>query len=167
MQQPTLIEVLWKAFWPMWVLFFVLDIAVFGAFCYTLKKAIDARPKFHRKRPPKKRVLTLMQAALRERWQTVMRKFKSRSPESARMAIIEADALVDEALKRMGIKGEHMADRLGRLSSDELTTLGRIWRAHRLRNELVHGPHTALPPEVAEAAMGDYEDFLKDIGVLE
>ena len=102
-----------------------------------------------------------------ERWQDITKKFNVGSPDSIRVAIIEADGLADSALKQMGLRGEHMADRLENISDQELKSLDRLWRAHKLRNDLVHSPGFEVSSGEAERAMGDYQAFLSEIGILE
>ena len=147
--------------------FIVVDILLIVIFAYSLWRALEHNPHFRfrharAKHPP----LTLRKAYFTDRWTAILKRANTRSPEALRIAIIEADALSDEVLKGMDLKGEHMADRLSQISPDECPSLPRIWRAHRLRNEIVHTPGTSLPPDIAQSAVEDYEAFLKDLGVL-
>ncbi|MEY4731343.1 MAG: hypothetical protein RL681_289 [Candidatus Parcubacteria bacterium] len=159
-------DTLWLAFSGLRVFFIIVDIFVFGVLVYAFVKSFEVRPKFHRSPFRKKRVITLRQAVFREKWKTILRKFHGGSPEAMRITIIEADALADEALKQMNLKGDTMADRLGRLNPDEIPSLNRIWRAHRLRNDIVHRAGFSFAPEEAQSALNDIEAFLKDIGAL-
>ena len=92
-----------------------------------------------------------------------MRKSSSASPDSMRMAVIEADSLVNDVLKQFGMPGEHLADRLANLSPDEYKTLDAVWKAHRIRNDLVHTPGFFVGPEEALKLLKDYELFLKEL----
>lgn len=148
------------------VVFIVFDALFFIGFVFAFRKAWAFKPRIRLKEKHPKRTLTLRTAVFRERWQLVMRQFSIGSPESLRLSIIEADAVVDAVLKDIGLQGEHMADRLAKVNPDSLTTLNRLWRAHRLRNELVHTPGFSLSPQDARATLNDYESFLKEIGIL-
>lgn len=161
-----MMDTLWLAFSSLRVFFIVVDVLVFGAFVYSFVRAFEVRPKFHRSYRRKKKVITLRQSVFREKWTTIQRKFQGGSPEAMRITIIEADALADEALKQMNLKGDTMADRLGRLDVDDVPSLNRIWRAHRLRNDIVHRAGFSFPPEDAQAALSDIEAFLTDIGAI-
>ena len=59
-----------------------------------------------------------------------------------------------------------MADRLEQLDLTQINTLDNIWRAHRLRNQLVHTPGYSVNQVDAQRFLKYYEDFLKEIGVL-
>ena len=105
-------------------------------------------------------------AANADVWEKVVKKFVSGTPEGITLAVIEADKIVDDALKNLGLDGEHMADRLGQLSEEEVKGLDALWRAHRLRNNLVHSPDFKVSIEDAERALDAFENFLKQIKAL-
>lgn len=148
------------------VIFILVDLLLFAGFTYALVEGWRFRPSFDFSKKQVKKTLSLRDAVTRERWQSIIDKFSIGSPDSARLAVIEADALVDGVLKRIGLAGEHLADRLSNLETEELKTVERVWRAHRLRNELVHAPGFSLSPGGAKTALDDYEAFLREIGAL-
>jgi hypothetical protein len=166
----SLIATSWTIYNVIVAIFIILDIALVAGFVYAFKKALRFRPDYE----PRKGVgaavahrQTMHDIVMKERWHATMAKFALATPEAARVAIIEADALVDAALKNMQIEGEHLADRLSNLESDEITSMPRIWRAHRMRNDLVHTPGFVVTPQNAEHTMRDYEAFLKEIEVID
>jgi hypothetical protein len=166
---PSFITASWTIYDVIVTIFIILDIALVLGFIYVFKKALQFRPDYE----PKKGVgatahrQTMHDIVMKERWHATMAKFALGTPEAAHVAIVEADALVDAALKNMQIEGEHLADRLSNLESDEITSMPRIWRAHRMRNDLVHTPGFVVTPQNAEHTMRDYEAFLKEIGVID
>ena len=147
-------------------IFITVYVLLAVGFLYALVKAWHFRLNFRGQAQTGKRVPTLRDALMKEMWQSIVKKFSLGTPESARLAVIEADALVDTALKNMGIQGEHLADRLSNLESEDITTMNRLWRAHRMRNDLVHTPGFALGPSEAKLALEDFEAFLQEIEVL-
>lgn len=147
--------------------FIVLDIILLIAFLWVFMKAWQYRPRLEPYKVRQKRSFTIRDAVFKERWDFLTRKVaESKTVDALKLAIIEADKLADDALKKLGVRGEHMADRLEHLSSGEMRTLERLWRAHRLRNDLVHTPDFNLTPELAGRTLEDYRAFLKEIGVL-
>lgn len=113
-----------------------------------------------------KQKMTAQHREFARHWKRVVRRMTEATPDSMRLAVIEADKLADAVLKSMELKGEHMADRLQQLTSDDLRSLDGLWRAHRLRNDLVHTPGFGLSQEDARQAMKQYEAFFKEVGVL-
>ena len=114
-----------------------------------------------------KRVPTLRDAGIAVRWKSIREKAEAAPPQSLTLGIIEADSFVEDMLKRMGIGGEHMADRLEKIDTGDLQTLDKLWTAHRARNNLVHSPGYVMTEFDARTYLKDYEDFLRELGVLE
>ncbi len=174
MPQTSLASTLWEVYDIIAGIFIIFDIALIIGLVYSLVKSWKFRPRFHAsdahdhpaaaKGPHKP---TMHDVVMRERWKTILGKFNSGTPEAARLAIIEADALVDTALKNMRIEGEHLADRLSNLEDEDLKSMPKIWRAHRVRNDLVHTPGFAIAPHDADRTMQDYEAFLREINAIE
>ena len=142
------------------------DLLILGGIAYSIYQFLPFRPKLHPHVESERRVINLAETVMRERWDKVAKKFALGTPEAITLAVIEADKIVDDALKSLGLEGEHMADRLEQLSSDEVKSLDAVWRAHRLRNNLVHSPDFKASPEESEKALDSFERFLKEVKAL-
>jgi hypothetical protein len=147
------------------ILFIVIDALLIAGFVYALVKGWDYRPPIEIQEKPKK-PRTLRRAVFEERWRRVLKRASLASPDSLRMAVVEADSLVNDVLGQLGFEGKHMADRLVNLNPDEYATLNALWRAHRVRNDLVHTPGFFLSPEDAGKLLSDYEAFLKEVEAI-
>lgn len=148
-----------------WLLI-LFTVAIACGFLYALYQAWRFHPRFQLQKQKARKITTLRSAVTHERWRLITKRFSLGTPESMRIAVIEADALVDAALKDMDLPGEHLADRLSNLEADEIKSLEGVWRAHRFRNDLVHTPGFALSPGDAKATLDNYEAFLKEIAAL-
>lgn len=96
-------------------------------------------------------------------WNDVMVLFKE--PKTQPMSIVHADKLLDEALKCLGYTGETMAERLVAAKS-KLQHKDEVWKAHKLRNKIVHETtHEPSEKQIKTALTGYYRTF-KDLGVL-
>ena len=81
------------------------------------------------------------------------------------LAIIDADKLLEEALKTRKYKGKTMGERLVSAQHD-ITNNDKVWFAHKLRNKLVHDQEVKLhKSDVKEALLG-IRSALKDIGAM-
>lgn len=62
------------------------------------------------------------------------------SPSSTnwRMAILEADTMLDEMLKKIGAEGETLGERLRSMDVSEFRSLQMAWDAHKMRNTIAH-----------------------------
>ena len=82
------------------------------------------------------------------------------------LAIISADALLDEALKKLRFKGKTMGERLVS-AQHEIKNNDGIWFAHKLRNKLVSDdPQKLKKKDVVEALVG-IRAALRDLGALQ
>jgi len=88
-----------------------------------------------------------------------------RTPEGMVLAIIDADKLLDEALKKRGYKGKTMGERLV-AAQRALSSNDGVWYAHKLRNRLVHEPSVRLRKSEAKDALAGIKQGLKDLGAL-
>lgn len=69
----------------------------------------------------------------------ISKKFSEIEAMEPKLAIIEADKLVDTVLKKAGIKGETLGERLR--NSQKLISrdvYSNMWEAHKVRNQIVH-----------------------------
>ncbi len=82
-----------------------------------------------------------------------------------KLAVIEADKLVDKAFKDRGLRGQTMGERL--VSAGEfLSDKEAVWRAHKLRNRLVHEMDVELNLVQTKKALAAFARALKDLGAL-
>jgi tryptophan 2,3-dioxygenase len=79
------------------------------------------------------------------------------------LAVINADKLLDEALKRRRFKGKTMGERMVS-AQRELTDNDGVWFAHKLRNRLVHEADVKLKDADVKKALVGIRQALKDLG---
>lgn len=84
-----------------------------------------------------------------------------------KLAVIEADKILDTALKQKGYGGETMGERLKSAGNGlgERSQVNAVWDAHRLRNRLVH-EESKLSKQQALRALNTYQATLKRLGAL-
>lgn len=81
------------------------------------------------------------------------------------MAVIQADSLLDEALKKRRFKGRTMGERLV-AAQKSLSDNDSVWFAHKLRNKLVHEVDTELKQKEVQKALMGFRQALRDLGAL-
>lgn len=85
--------------------------------------------------------------------------------ENWKKAIIEADNLLDKALKKKKIKGKSMGARLV-TAQNLLTNNDSVWFSHKLRKKLDSEPDTKISQEDTKKALIGIGQALKDLGAL-
>jgi len=111
----------------------------------------------------KKRRYLLNKSYFDEKWSQLLNGV--RTPEGMVLSVIDADKLVDEALRKRHFKGKNMGERLVS-AQRELSDNDAVWYAHKLRNRLVHEPGAKLKKREAQAALTGFKHCLRDLGAL-
>jgi hypothetical protein len=81
------------------------------------------------------------------------------------LAVINADKLVDEALKKQRYKGKTMGERLV-AAQHELSSNDTIWFGHKLRNKLVHEDYKLTSKNDVKNALLGFLQALRDLGAM-
>ena len=102
---------------------------------------------------------------MRARWSRITAMLQSPDRETDKLAVIEADNLLDFVLKAMHLPGETMAFRM-KFAQNRFYELKRVRWAHNVRNNVVHEPDYILKKATAYACIKEYERALKLLGAL-
>jgi hypothetical protein len=81
------------------------------------------------------------------------------------LAILNADKLVDQALRERGFRGDTMGDRL-KATRGQLSDRDEIWFAHKLRNRIAHESDVRVNYSQARRALGGFKRALKDLRAI-
>lgn len=81
------------------------------------------------------------------------------------LAIMEADKLLDHALKARGVSGQTMGDRL-KTARGSFMNNNAVWQAHKLRNRLAHEQNVPLNAITVDQALRGFKAALKDLGAF-
>jgi hypothetical protein len=111
------------------------------------------------KRPKK----DLYKPYFRSKWRELQK--QCAKTETWALAVIAADSLLDEALKKKKFKGKTMGERLVS-AQRSLTNNDAVWFGHKLRNQLVHQTDVALREKDIKHALIGMGQALKDLGAI-
>lgn len=100
------------------------------------------------------------------RWTEIKSHVTSFNESEWKMAVIEGDKFVDDALKTGGYPGESMGEKLMLVQPGQLLSLQNLWDAHKLRNLLVHDAAYQLNHRQAVMAVEAFEEALRELGAL-
>lgn len=156
----------WGRIAPMlFILFGILDIGLFVFIIFVVRRfqklflIVPSRETAIHTITPKEEV--------RENWEHIRELANSTNPSDWNMAVLRADALLDDILKHLGYEGETMAERLKIVDDTKLPSLDKVWSAHRLRNMIAHDPLEQHTKETIIHALRSYEQALKELGMTE
>ena len=74
---------------------------------------------------------------------------------------------MDYILKYLGYQGETMAERLQKVPASVLNNADDVWRAHKIRNNLVHDPNYRISYKQSEYVINTYARALKNLKIIE
>jgi len=134
-------------------IFFFAAIIIVGALMFAI---IGMNKKGHK---------NLDIAHYQKKWFVIEQQFKKDDISSYSLTVLNADKLLDQALKERGMKGETMGERL-KSAKDVFSERNNVWSAHKLRNKIAHETDVKVTYNAARYALGDFKRALKDIGAI-
>lgn len=99
-------------------------------------------------------------------WQEISSRIESAEEANYKLAIIEADGLLDDVLKKMGYPGETMSERIQRITPGQLKSIYELQEAHKIRNNILHDPNFRLTSQKTREVIGLYEKVLRELDVV-
>lgn len=139
------------------MIFFITGVIIFGVLVLIAVVKIGPRFGNNFKKP-------LNQQYFQDRWLELLARVKT-SPEGMILAVIDADKLLDDALKKRHFKGKTMGERLVS-AQRSISDNDAVWYAHKLRNRLVHEPDVKLKKTEAQKALLGFRQGLKDLEAI-
>ncbi len=101
----------------------------------------------------------------RTRWLGIENQLDRNNTAHIPMIVLEADKLLDQALRERGVKGETMGERM-KVAKDTWRHANAIWTAHKLRNQIAHESGITVSYDDARRALGAFKQALKDVGAI-
>lgn len=102
------------------------------------------------------------------RWNRILEQAHSEDPQSWRLAILEADIMLNELLDTLGYKGETMADKMRAVDRANFNTIDLAWEVHKIRNKVAHaGVALELNSREVRRIMSLYERVFREFRFIE
>lgn len=100
-------------------------------------------------------------------WSEIQRHVASKNPSDWRLAIIEADIMLEETLNSFGYVGSTIGEKLKSANPSSFKTLQDAWEAHKVRNEIAHaGSDFVLTQKAATETIVRFERVFSEFGVV-
>lgn len=98
-------------------------------------------------------------------WLKIEQHVVKNEESSYHLAILNADKLLDQALKQSGVKGETMGERM-KTSAKMWSNANNVWMAHKIRNRIAHEPNITVSYDETRRALAAFKQGLKDLGAI-
>lgn len=98
-----------------------------------------------------------------DQWEKVLERVNSMHPAEWKLAILEADTMLDDMVRRMGYRGENLGERLKVVEPSDFQSIQSAWEAHKMRNRIAHeGSEFELSQREARRIVGLYEQVFRE-----
>ena len=100
-------------------------------------------------------------------WLKVLEHTFSSNPAEWKMAIIDADIMLENLLDQMGFLGETLGDKLKSADQESFPQLTRAWEVHTIRNRIAHeGLAFEVSNHESKRVVAIYEQIFRDYGFI-
>lgn len=102
-----------------------------------------------------------------EKWERIVKNSESENPSDWRLAIIEADIMLDELLDKLNLPGDTMGEKLKAVEKSDFMTIEYAWEAHKARNMIAHeGSNFLLNQHETRRIISLYEAVFKEFYLI-
>jgi len=147
--------------------------------CYTIVRMFEIRRKEHKhlhheiseyahnKAEYEKRLHEKVGGSKNERWSKVLSYLFSQHSSDWKLAIIEADSMLEGLMDQLGFRGENLGDKLKMANQDNFPNLTVAWEVHTIRNRIAHeGLAFELSQHEAKRVIALYEQIFHEYGYI-
>lgn len=98
---------------------------------------------------------------LAKRWEALKKKLETGSEDQYKLAVIEADKLIDSLIFRMGYKdGKNFGERLDNIPPRQIEDVSSIKEGHAIRNRIILEEDFKVDKKMAAKTLALFEKFL-------
>lgn len=164
---------IWKNILAFFAIFFLTII------CYTIVRMFEIRKKERKhleheitkyaqnKTEYEKRLHEATGGSKNEHWGRVLGYLFSQHSSDWKLAVIEADSMLETLLDQLGFKGETLGEKLKSANQKSFPKLTNAWEVHNLRNRIAHeGLNFDLSQHEAKRVVALYEDIFRTFGFI-
>lgn len=101
-----------------------------------------------------------------DRWGRIVKLSESTNSSDWRLAIIEADIILDELLEKLHLPGDTMGDKLKAVEKSDFLTIESAWEAHKARNAVAHEGDFLLSRRETRRIISLYEEVFKEFYLI-
>ncbi|MFA5841189.1 MAG: hypothetical protein WC847_02880 [Candidatus Paceibacterota bacterium] len=147
--------------------------------CYTIIRMFEIRAKEHKhvhheiheyahnKMEQEKRLREQVGGSKNEHWSKVLSYIFSQHGSDWKLAIIEADSMLETLMDQLGYRGENLGEKLKMANQENFPNLTTAWEVHTIRNRIAHeGLAFELSQHEAKRVIALYEQIFHDYGFI-
>lgn len=99
-------------------------------------------------------------------WLKIIARLDTFLESEYKVAVIEADDMLDSGLKKLGYAGKDLDERLGKINPAILSNIENVRETHKIRDLLVSDPNYRLDLDRAQKILEVYKTALQNLQIL-
>lgn len=163
---------IWLTYW--WWLALIVSIILLIIIVIFFKKTFAIWQEQHERvygRPDNiveeiKKTLAVEPPAQNEAWEKIIKLMASDSPNDWKLAIIEADKMLELVIGTFKIPGDNLGEKLKKIEKGDFLSLEEAWSAHKIRNRIAHEHNFHLSHREAQTAISNYEKVFREFDFI-
>lgn len=100
-------------------------------------------------------------------WRQIQKRLWSREQNQWKLAILEADHILNEILKMSGYLGPNLEEKLELITSAQLTNVEDVKRVHQIRHKIASDPSFEISFEETKEIIGIYKESFKELNLIQ
>ncbi len=160
------------------MILYIFILFAFTMICYMFVRILEIRKREHdymhhetheyyHKRAHAEHKVEEVYKSKNPRWQAVVEYMNSHNEGDFKLAILEADSMLDSLLDTLNLPGETLGEKLKSADPDKFPKLNNIWEAHNIRNKIAHeGSDFIISSHEAKRVIGIYEQVFRDYNFI-
>ena len=100
-------------------------------------------------------------------WNNVVKRMKTNEMTNWKLAIMEADRVLDDILKASGFRAPTADERFKQVGPEMFTNLAELQEAHRVRNRVAQEPDFVISKDDALQVLRVYKKSFQEAGLLD
>jgi hypothetical protein len=121
-------------------------------FLWDLKEFLSYRPYYTKIFAPK--------------WEKIEKRLESKIEADLKLAVLEADELLDQCLSQIGYPGATLDEKLEKLTEEIISNLKALKEVRKIKEDIVEDPNFRLTLEEAKKILETYKRSLQDLQAL-
>jgi len=111
--------------------------------------------------------LTTRKKKTKSRWGAIKKRLENQEEKEFKIAIIEADEMIGDLVRRMGYKGENLGEVFQNVPEAQIESIPKVKKAHEIKNRIVQDEKFAVSLELAKETLGYFEEFLDEFEIFD
>jgi len=100
------------------------------------------------------------------KWQKIERRLESEVEADFKLAILEADELLNKVMDEIGYRGENLSEKLEKVTPETISNLKQLKEVRKVRDDIIEDPTYKITREEAKKILEVYKKSLKDLQAI-